>query len=147
MKYSNNNPEFFTGLGSEMSFLLGMCNALIGIYTDLINSTVLVYQKSVEYSIVHFIALHVIMELPKMYMDAMGYTKLKEACKIHPPAGVKGRSVTTWRQRTCFKNMARFIHSFIQSVYVSCIYYFMPFFMMFLTYAFAKIKFNSDPYS
>ena len=44
----------------------------------------LTFQKKVEYCIIYFVALHVIMEIPKMYFESLGDHQIKEVLHFSP---------------------------------------------------------------
>lgn len=99
----------------------------------------LTYQKNVEYSIIHFVALEMIMELPGMYFMANNYHTLKEICHTHVEQAVKGKDIS-FRERSPFHKCARLVYKMVRLIYVTVIYYFIPFGVLFLTFYHAKIK-------
>jgi hypothetical protein len=71
MKYSNNQQHLFVANGSQISFMIGSIQYFTGLYCQIINIYLLTFQHTVEHSIIHFVALEMIMELPKMYFEAL----------------------------------------------------------------------------
>ena len=60
-------------------------------YCEGINCWLLSFQTEVEVAIIHFIALHVIMEIPKFYFEALGENHIKSI--FHHPAIIEKRGV------------------------------------------------------
>jgi len=71
MKYSNNQEHLFVKNGSQISFMIGTLQYFTALYCQIINIYLLTFQHNVEDSIIHFVALEMIMELPKMYFEAL----------------------------------------------------------------------------
>ena len=91
----------------------------------------LTYQHTVQHCIVHFVALEVVMEISNMYFESLKGNLLKEILH-HPPEQVKcGRDIYM-RDRSCFHKCARLLYKFLRCFYVSIIFYFIPFSVMFL---------------
>ena len=89
MKYANNQSHNFVQGGSQISFIIGFIQFLTAIYCEAINCWLLSFQVEVEVAIIHFIALHVIMEIPKFYFEALGDNHIKSVC--HHPAEISKR--------------------------------------------------------
>lgn len=70
MKHANNQPHQFVNNGSQISFILGLLQFMTAIYCEAVNLYLLTYQSTVLLCIMHFIALEVIMEMPKLYFEA-----------------------------------------------------------------------------
>lgn len=139
MNFSNNQGELFVEYGSQISFILGFLQFIAGIYCEMINMYLLTYQKNVEYSIIHFVALEMIMELPSMYFMANNYHKMKEICHAHVEQAVIGKDIQ-FSKRSMFHKIARVVYKVTRLIYVAIIYYFIPFGILFLTFYHAKIK-------
>ena len=66
------------------------------------------------------------MEIPKFYFESLGDNYLKTVCH-HPPKNViKGKDIE-FMKRTLFHKFARMNYKFQRAVYVSVIYYMVPF--------------------
>jgi len=68
MKYVTNHNEYFTH--PNIAFCVIGCAFLTNCLTEIINGYLLLYQPTVEYSIIHFVALEVIVEIPSIYTAA-----------------------------------------------------------------------------
>jgi hypothetical protein len=73
MKFANNQPELFVSNGAGLSFLIGIVQYLTALHCEIINIYMLTYQKDVEYSIIHFVALKLVAMLPGMYFASQDY--------------------------------------------------------------------------
>ena len=71
MRFANNQPHLFTGTGAEISFAIGFMQVVTSVYCEGINLYLLTFQHTVEHCIIHFVALEVIMEIPKLYFEAL----------------------------------------------------------------------------
>jgi predicted nucleic acid-binding Zn ribbon protein len=91
----------------------------------------LTYQHTVSHCIVHFVALEVIMDVSNMYFEALKGNLLKEVLH-HSPEVVKCGSTIVFRERTCFHKCARVLYKVLRCLYVSVIFYFIPFSVLFL---------------
>lgn len=77
MKYANNQPCQFVESGSEISFSLGFIQFCMSVFCEAINIYLLAYQTNVEYCIIHFVALEVVMELNKIYLESLNDESFK----------------------------------------------------------------------
>ena len=136
MKYANNQPCAFVKAGSEISFMIGLLQFLIACYCEGINVYMLSNQHSVEHCIIHFVALEVIMELPKMYFEALSDNYLRKVCHIHARNKWKCADLK-FSQRTIFHKIARVLYKLLRGIYVSVIFYFIPFVVLFLNFVWA----------
>jgi len=137
MKYSNNQSHLFVDHGSEISFVIGVIQFFTAIYCEAINCWLLAFQTEVETAIIHFIALHVIMEIPKFYFEALGENHIKSVC--HHPADVEKRGVDIkMSDRTLFHKIARVIYRLLRVIYVSTLFYLVPFVVFFIQYMWAS---------
>ena len=85
MKFANNQPHLFTkNHGSEISFMIGFMQVFTAVFCEMVNCYLLSFQQSVEMAIIHFVALEVILEVPKMYFEALADNALKEVLHYHP---------------------------------------------------------------
>ena len=94
-------------------------------------------QQTVEFAIIHFVALEVIMEFPKMYYEALADNALKKVCHHPVKREHKGRSIA-FLSRTCFHKLGRILYKINRSLYVSVVFYFFPFLVIFLSYFITK---------
>ena len=91
----------------------------------------LAYQHTVQHCIIHFVALEVIMEISNMYFESLKGNKLKEIMH-HAPKCVKSGKDIKFSERTLFHKGARILYKVLRSFYVSVIFYFVPFSVMYL---------------
>lgn len=71
MKFAVNEPQQFVNSGSEIAFILGFVRCCNAIFCEGINIFMLSFQNTVQYCIIHFVALEVIMEVTKLYFESM----------------------------------------------------------------------------
>ena len=126
MKYANNHHHKFILWGSEISFCIGFIQFMTAIYCYVINCVILAFQHEVEVCIVHFIALHVIMEIPNYYLESMGDNPILGVCHHPPTIDVRGSSIR-FSDRTTFHKVARVVYKGLRSLYVSVVFYMVPF--------------------
>ena len=65
MKYITNHNEYFTHPNLAFTFII--FSLITNISTEIVNCYLLLYQPSVEYSIIHFVALEIVVEIPSLY--------------------------------------------------------------------------------
>ena len=71
MKYANNQSDKFTNNGAEVSYIIGYFQFMVALYCEAINVYLLTNQQEVEKCIINFVALEVIMQLPRMYFESL----------------------------------------------------------------------------
>ena len=88
----------------------------------------LTFQHSVNHSIVHFIALHVIAEVSEFYFEALKGNNiiLKGLEEFYPKFEKRGADIV-FSERSGFHMVARVVYKVTRLIYVSCIFYFIPF--------------------
>lgn len=133
MKFANNQPHLFTGTGAEISFFIGFMQVITSIYCEAINLYLLTFQHTVEHCIIHFVALEVIMEIPKLYFEALTDYQLKDILHYHPKNEVKGKDIPLL-SRSWFHILARITYKVLRGLYVSVIFYFVPYLSIYLNY-------------
>jgi len=93
MKFTNNQSDLFLPNTSELAFIIGFLQCLVALYCEFINLELLIFQSKVDHAIIHFVALEVIMELPKMYFESLLDNPLSEIMH-HPPKRIhKGKDI------------------------------------------------------
>ena len=131
MKFANNQCDLFVPQGSEISYMLGLLQVSTGLLCEFVNIYMLTYQHTVQHCIIHFVALEVIMEISNMYFESLKSNKLKEIMH-HPPKMVtRGRDIK-FAERSLFHKIGRVIYKFLRAFYVSVIFYFIPFSVIYL---------------
>lgn len=78
--------------------------------------------------IIHFVALEVILEFTALYLESLKDHQLHEIMHEHPKVVNKCRDI---KKRTCFHKVARFVYKIVRALYVSVLFYFIPFFVLF----------------
>ena len=82
-------------------------------------------ERKVDPILRNFVCLPVILNMSTMYHKAMTDDKLKVVFK---PVSIKNRGKDiSFASRTCFHKVARCVYKSLRTIYVSCIYYFVPF--------------------
>lgn len=71
MKYVNNHPEKFRT--SFIPFIIGGMQYFSSIWAEFINIYMLSNQHTIEHCIIHFVALEVVVELPKIFFESQNY--------------------------------------------------------------------------
>ena len=105
----------------------------MAVYCEYVNIDILSYQKSVEFALAEFIALHVIMEVPIMYLESLLDNPLKEIMHHHPHRVHRGRDIQ-FSDRSLFHKLARIIYKMLRAFYVSVIFYYVPFWVLFVNF-------------
>ena len=116
--------------------MLGLLQVLIGLYCQVVNIYLLANQYNVKYCIMYFVMLEIILELTKMYLEALRDPYMEEALHKHPKILKRGVDIK-WSDRNCFHKIARFVYKCIRLVYCSVIFYFVPFSVYFISSQFA----------
>lgn len=106
----------------------------MNVFTELINIYMLAYQQSVERCIIHFVALQVIAVIPNLYMVTITDDKLRlRLFKAHKSLKVTKRGEDMkWSQRPLLNKLERLLYRVHRSIYVSVIFYFSPFIVIWL---------------
>ena len=92
------------------------------------NVLLLTQQKDILFTIVHFVTLHVIMEVTKMYNEALSEKWLLEELG-NKETLPKDRSefIQPHEHRPCYFAVMRAMYYILRGFYVSIIFYFVPF--------------------
>ena len=133
MKFANNQPHSFEKHGSEISFMIGFTTFVIALYCEALNIYMLTFQLLVSEAIIYFVSLHVVMELPKMYFDALTDNPLKEILTTKVKVEKKGKDIK-FGQRSCFHKVARAVYCMVRAIYVSVVFYFVPYYVLFINF-------------
>lgn len=67
MKLSNNYPFLFVPWGSNISFLIGFIQVFGSLLTEFVNIYLLINIGTVEYCIIYFVSLKIIMKTSELY--------------------------------------------------------------------------------
>lgn len=130
MKFTNQQAHLFEGNGSKIGWFLGLNQVCSSIICEIINVYLLTYQHTVEHCIIHFVALEIIVEIGKMYLESLQGNALK-AIMHHPPKRELDGKDIRFRERGCFHKFARVIYVTIRTFYVGIIFYYVPFAVLF----------------
>lgn len=131
MKFANQQCDLFVPYGSEISFILGLISVSTALLCEFVNIYMLAYQHTVQHCIIHFVALEVIMEISNMYFESLKSNKLKEIMH-HAPKYVKCGHEIKFTERSLFHKFARILYKVLRCFYVSVIFYFVPFSVLYL---------------
>lgn len=131
MKFANQQSHLFVDGGGAIAYMLGLHKFINMIAAQFINIYMLTYQPSVELSIIHFVALEVIVHFTHLYMEALMDDKLTHVAHHLPKADRRGVDIN-FSERTCFHKMARILYKILRAFYVSCIFYFVPYAILFV---------------
>lgn len=98
----------------------------------------LTFQHTVEHCIIHFVALEVIMEIPKIYVES--FTDKSLAGVVHNSITIekKGKEISFF-DRSLYHKVARFTYKLSRAFYVSLIFYFVPFMTIFINFMIAEV--------
>ena len=83
------------------------------------------------------------MELNKIYFESLGDPKLKQVMHCHPKVQNRGKDMH-FGDRSTFHKVARIIYKVNRSLYVSIVFYFVPFFVLFLNLYLAKYEDHAE---
>jgi hypothetical protein len=70
MKFANQQHDQFVPGGSQIAFILGLIQCLQALGTTIVCIRLLTFQHSIQHSIIHFVALEMIMEFGKLYFES-----------------------------------------------------------------------------
>jgi hypothetical protein len=119
---------------------------MINIAAEALNLFQLLFWSSVEFTIVYFVALAILVKIPHIYMECLMDDKLKDKLfDDHTTLTVKncGKDIE-WDSRPFYNKVGRFLYRFNRMFYVAFIFYFQPFILM-LVYRFLVREGNLDP--
>lgn len=122
---------------SELAFIIGFNQVILALFCEAVNVYMLTFQHTVEHCIIHFVALEVIMEVTKMYFEAIDEQKLKSLVHHPPKLVVRGKDIV-FSDRSCFHKFARCLYKVLRCIYVSLIFYFVPFSVILLQWELSK---------
>jgi hypothetical protein len=130
MKFANNHPDEFVQYGSEISYLIGLAQALIAAAAEVICVLLLVNQAAVDECIVYFLALKVLIEVSKFYFESLLHVKFVKLVG-HAPAITNHNKDIEFSERSVFHKVARLFFKVARGLFVSVFYYYYPFFVFF----------------
>ena len=131
MKFANNQHAMFVEGGSEISYVIGLVQVIMALTAEAINLHMLSLQHTIQHCIMHFVALEIIMEVSNLYFESLMNNKLK-VIMHHPPKLEKRGVDIQFNERSLFHKAARMIYKFIRCIYVSFVFYFVPFAVLYL---------------
>ena len=128
MKYIINHQSEFTC--PNVAFSIIFVAFFINILAELMNIYMLLYQYKVDYCIIHFVALEIIVEIPGIFMSSLIDDKLikRVFCDHNLEIKFKGSELDFWKDRSILNKGQRIIYRVSRSIYISFIFYFCPFF-------------------
>ena len=98
----------------------------------------LTFQHTVEHCIIHFVALEVIMEIPKIYVESFTDKSLQSVVHNSVHIENKGKDISFW-DRSLYHKLARIVYKVSRAFYVSIIFYFVPFMTIFINFLIAEV--------
>lgn len=132
MKYVNNHPHKFRT--SFIPFMLGFLQYFSSIFAEFLNIYMLTFQSEIEYCIIHFVALEVVVELPKIFFEAQHYDNYLYNV-FHAELAVENKtSQIKFSERTLFHKFGRIGYRLMRCLYASVIFYFIPFMVLILQF-------------
>jgi hypothetical protein len=106
--------------------MLGLIQVFSAILCEYVNIYMLSFNHTIKDSIIHFVSLHVVMEVKNMYFESLKNSKLKEIMH-HPPKHLhKGKDIV-FKERPIFHKFARVIYKILRIFFVGVIFYFIPY--------------------
>ena len=84
------------------------------------------------------------MELNKIYLESLTDNTLKSMLHSHVNVEKSSKDIK-FSERSCFHKFARVLYKSTRSVYVSVIFYFVPFYVLYLNFKFAEVGEGEGP--
>ena len=130
MKYVNNHPTKFDK--DILSITLAFVVLMFSFVFELLNLVVLFSRVNVYFAIGSFVTLSVLVDLQKFYfvhvIDSDPHNKLKEVYnESNRPQITNWNHTITFNKRPLVHKWFRIVYKFARLIYVSMIYYFIPF--------------------
>ena len=141
MKFVNNHPHSFDM--DKLAFALGAVQFLFAIVYELCNIIVLFSRVTVYFAISSYVALEILFLMQKMYFNKniLGdrLNLLKDVMLDCNAPRITQRSFNTFfKERSMFHKVARINYKFLRGIYVSVVFYFVPFMFLFIEHDFNK---------
>jgi len=57
--------------GAAIAYSVGLIQTFTAILCQVINIYLLTYQHTVGHAVIHFVALHVVMDVPNLYLESL----------------------------------------------------------------------------
>jgi len=106
--------------------MIPFCTHNINIFAEGLNLFQLLFWSSVEYTIVYFVALAILIHIPKIYMQCLMDDKLKDKLfDDFTELNVvnAGRDIK-WEKRSTCNKIGRVMYRMHRALYVAVIFYF-----------------------
>ena len=116
--------------GSEISFVIGLLQFSASVFCEGLNVYMLCTKTEVFECIHYFVSLEIVMELSRLYVERLKDNKLKDVMHHQDYRAKNKGSKIKFMERSLFHKIARIIYKFIRSIYVSVIFYFVPFYIL-----------------
>ena len=138
MKYALNHPKYFTH--EKIAFGITFVAFVINILAELLNLFMLLYQTTIQHCIIHLVTLEIIIEIPHIYMGSLMDDHLKDRLfEQNAHLHVHNKSSTIpWSSRSMSNKLGKMIYRIFRILYVSVIFYFQPFLLMFVYHRYVK---------
>ena len=130
MKYTLNHSDDFTH--PKVAFGVPLLSHTVNIFAEGMNLFQLLFWSSVEFTIVYFVALAIVVKIPNIYMECLMDDKLKDKLFDDYPILTihnAGKDIK-WESRTFSNKVGRTIYRFHRTLYVAVIFYFQPFILI-----------------
>lgn len=136
MKFVNQYPERFSD--PLLAYMVAFLNNIINLSSEFLNIYMLFFQQKVDYTIAYFFGLAIIVELPKFFAKSLLEDKIaaiifEKTKNIH--LNKKGSSINFWTDRNLTNKIGRVIYRMNRAFYVSFIFYFQPYIVLFMYHA------------
>lgn len=138
MKYVLNHEQLFTH--PKFSFIFLLWGLIILILIECLNIFQLLFWSTVEFTVIYLMAFKIITWVPKLYYESLLDDQLKDKLfesfnTLH--IKTEGRNVQ-WNSRSSGNKLGRFLYKLLRALYVSIIFYFQPFILVFIYFLYIK---------
>jgi len=132
-KYTINQCHLFSDDSEVLVQLMAFISLVINIVAEFLNIYMLTYQHNIVFVLMEVVCLEIIIELPSIYMSSLVQDKLRDRIFAHHHLAVEKKgSEIKWKDRSLTNKMFRFLYRVIRGVYCSVIFYFQPFFTLYI---------------
>jgi hypothetical protein len=122
--------------------MLGLSQVFSAILCEYVNIYMLSFNHTIQHSIIHFVSLHVVMEVKNMYFESLKNSKLKEVMH-HPPKAIhKGKDID-FSTRPLFHKFARVLYKLLRVLFVGVIFYFIPYSVLIVQFVVKYEKYDA----
>jgi len=112
--------------GAEIAYGIALIQVFTAVVAEFINIHLLIYQDTVENAVIYFVALQVIMEVTSLYFESLIGVKIKKIMHHRPEVKLRSSAIPL-ASRSRFHQFARIFYKVLRTFYVSLVFYFVPF--------------------